>query len=152
MLHHGTGSRLGESVDTYATLDPKLYTPSEHKPFRGIFVGEYGGHGTEFVLVTQPDDDAPFDHAAIIQAENETPEEFQERKKTAQIYRGSLQAIKLTGDPNVPRGEYTFKVEDLSKILRTATEEPFEGAKVVEGMGHIAEQMFKEGELFLIRS
>jgi hypothetical protein len=46
------GLHLGEEVYTYATLDPKLYTPTEEKPYRGIWVGDYSGHGCEFLLVS----------------------------------------------------------------------------------------------------
>jgi hypothetical protein len=40
MVHHGFGIHLGETVDTYATLRPELYIPTEAKPWRGIWVGK----------------------------------------------------------------------------------------------------------------
>jgi len=151
----GDGIHLGEEVYTYATLDPKLYTPTEDKPWRGIWVGDYSGHGCEFLLMHQPDSEDPFDVSTLIQAEDETPDEFKLRKTQERIYRGSLYAIKLTGDPNVPRGEDTFRVEDLSKTIRVATEDIFKGARIVESKGHVASNMFKddkyiESQLILI--
>jgi len=141
-----TGMHLGEEVYTYATLDPKLYTPTEEKPYRGIWVGDYSGHGCEFLLMNQPDDEEPFDEESVIQREDETIEEWNIRKREERVYRGSLEAIKLTGDPNVPRGEYTFVADDLSDKVRTATEERFKGARIVRSRGHIAARMFRNGE------
>ncbi len=142
------GLHLGEEVYTYSTLLPCLYTPTELKPYRGIWVGDYSGHGCEFLLIHQPDDEEPFDEASVVQAEDETTEEWESRKEEERIYRGSLEAIKLTGDPNVPRGEYTFISDDLGKdgLVRKATEKGFEGARVVKSRGHIAARMFKNGE------
>ncbi|KAH7327204.1 F-box domain-containing protein [Rhexocercosporidium sp. MPI-PUGE-AT-0058] len=151
------GLHLGEEIHTYATLDPKLYTPTEEKPYRGIWVGDYSGHGCEFLLMHQPDDETPFDEASVVQGEDETPEEWAIRKKEERIYRGSLEAIKLTGDPNVPRGEYTFISDDISNTgyVRTATEARFKGARVVRSRGHIAARMFRndkyiESQLIMI--
>jgi hypothetical protein len=144
------GLHLGEEVNTYATLEPCLYTPTRDKPWRGIWVGDYSGHGCEFLLMNQPDDEEPFDEASVIQKEDETVEEWQARKIDERLYRGSLEAIKLTGDPNVPRGEYTFVVDDLSKngYIRTATESKFKGARIVSSRGHIASRMFRDGSYF----
>lgn len=148
VAEHPTGIHLGEEVYTYATLDPKLYTPTEEKPYRGIWVGDYSGHGCEFLLMNQPDDDEPFNEEDVVQREDETVEEWELRKKEERVYRGSLEAIKLTGDPNVPRGEYTFVADDLSATgyVRTATEERFKGARIVRSRGHIAARMFRNGK------
>jgi hypothetical protein len=149
---HALGLHLGEEVYTYATLDPKLYTPTEEKPFRGIWVGDYSGHGCEFLLMNQPDNEEPFDEASVVQADDETLEEWEVRKREERIYRGSIEAIKLTGDPNVPRGEYTFIADDISKtgFVRTATEKQFHGARIVKSRGHVAARMFQDGEFFSI--
>lgn len=146
--HNSTGVHLGEEVYTYATLDPKLYTPTEEKPWRGIWVGDFSGHGCEFLLMHQPDNETPFDEASVVQREDETHEEWEIRKKEERIYRGPLQAIKLTGDPNVPRGEYTFIADDISSkaYIRTATEQRFLGARIVKSRGHIAARMFRNGK------
>jgi hypothetical protein len=142
------GLHLGEEVYTYATLDPKLYTPTEEKPFRGIWVGDYSGHGCEFLLMNQPDNQEPFDEATVIQGDYETVEEWEARKKEERIYRGSIEAIKLTGDPNVPRGEYTFIADDISRngFVRRATEKRFKGARIVRSRGHVAASMFRDGK------
>ncbi|KUJ18728.1 uncharacterized protein LY89DRAFT_503558 [Mollisia scopiformis] len=151
------GMHIGEEVYTYATLDPKLYTPTEEKPFRGIWVGDYSGHGCEFLLMNQPDNETPFDESSVVRGEDETVEEWESRKREERIYRGSLEAIKLTGDPNVPRGEYTFIADDISKkgLVRKANDARFKGARIVQSRGHIAVRMFRndkyiESQLIMI--
>jgi len=152
-----SGVHLREEVYTYATLDPKLYTPTEEKPYRGIWVGDYSAHGCEFLLMNQPDDEEPFDEASVVQEEDETPEEWEARKREERVFRGRLEAIKLTGDPNVPRGEYTFVADDIGKggYVRTATDKRFEDARIVKSRGHIAARMFRndkyiESQLIMI--
>lgn len=136
---------LGDQLITYATLDPELYTPTERFPYRGIWVGDYSAHGCEFLLIHQednPNDD--FDPDAIIKHDDETAEEFAKRKWEKTVYRGRLEAIKLTGDPNVPRGEHSFIADDLGEdgYVGVIDEEPFNGARVVSSRGHIAEHGF----------
>lgn len=86
----------------------------------------------------------------------ETPEEnegatFQEEYVLADVADGScvgrLEAIKLTGDPNVPRGEYTWIAEDIGPkgLIRIANEQMFNGARVVRSLGHIADEGFENG-------
>jgi hypothetical protein len=145
---------VGEEIATYATLGPALYTPTPTKPFRGIWVGDYGGHGCEFLWINQPDDDDDLLDTTtslddnIPRPENESDEDYAARKRDAAIYRGSLKAVKLTGDPNVPRGEVTFVADDLGDggFVRVAREEPFEGVRVVRSRGHVAHNGFVNGE------
>nr|POF02526.1 hypothetical protein CFP56_58157 [Quercus suber] len=65
---------------------------------------------------------------------------------------GRLEAIKLTGDPNIPRGEYTFIAPDIGDggFIRIADEELFRGARVVRSAGHIAGPNFTEGMAILL--
>lgn len=58
-----------------------------------------------------------------------------------------LEAIKLTGDPNVPRGQYTWIAEDIGPdgLIRVADEDPFRGARVVKSFGHTAARGFRNG-------
>ncbi|KAI0882352.1 uncharacterized protein GGS22DRAFT_170744 [Annulohypoxylon maeteangense] len=137
------GVHFAEEVVTYSTLDPVLYTPTAERPWRGIWVGDYSGHGCEFLLINQPDYDDG-DNDPLAQLESETEEEFQERFLHERVYRGRLEAIKLTGDANVPRGEYTFVADDLGEdgFIGTAREPPFEGSRVVKSKGHIAHMGF----------
>lgn len=142
------GVRMGEEIITYATLDPSLYTPTELKPWRGIWVGDYSGHGCEFLLLHQPDDPPATDkELGLERRENETDDDWERRRSLGRIHRGRLEAIKLTGDPNVPRGEYTFVVDDLGPggYVGTANEAPFSGARVVRSKGHVAMTGFLDG-------
>jgi len=64
------------------------------------------------------------------------------------VYSGQLIAIKLTGDPNIPRGQITFIAPDLSDkgLIRTAQEEIFRGARIVKSAGHIADRGYRGGK------
>lgn len=64
------------------------------------------------------------------------------------VYRGRIEAVKLTGDPNIPRGEYTFIAPDIGPngLIRVATEDMFKGARIVKSVGHIAARAFRDGE------
>ncbi|EPS42057.1 hypothetical protein H072_3855 [Dactylellina haptotyla CBS 200.50] len=110
--------RMGERVETFAELDEELWTPTKEYPYRGIWVGNYSPHPSEFVLFHQPATSGP-----------------QKR----------LEVIKLTGDPNVPRGEYTWIIDDLSQPVRIASEDETEwpGARVYSARAHIAEHEFR---------
>ena len=61
---------------------------------------------------------------------------------------GRLEAIKLTGDPNIPRGEYTFIAPDIGHggFVRIADEALFRGARIVKSAGHIAAHGFRSGK------
>ncbi|KAI4906430.1 hypothetical protein J4E90_010504 [Alternaria incomplexa] len=63
------------------------------------------------------------------------------------VYKGRIEAVKLTGDPNIPRGEYTFIAPDIGPngLIRVAKEEIFKGARIVRSVGHIAATGFRDG-------
>ncbi|KAI1158487.1 hypothetical protein F5B18DRAFT_665183 [Nemania serpens] len=134
------GFHIGEEIVTYSTLDPVLYTPTPARPWRGIWVGDYNVHGCEFLLLNQPDVDEEGYQEPLVRLSNESDEEFQARFLSQKVYRGRLEAIKLTGDPNVPRGEYTFLANDLGEdgFVGIAQGPPFQGARIVKSQGHVA--------------
>lgn len=221
---HGISMRVGEDVNTYATLPAECYTPTKDKPWRGIWVGDYEGHGCEFLVVLQPDEpvqlpsdvqniieqlprrhslesdgqsdgswhtalsslaeeenaDIPIDvestelmdlleeepdHILVNGTTNVTPAmkhseahsqtHSQHATQTTTTlhggdkFSGQLLAVKLTGDHNVPRGEYTFVAPDIGPLgtVRIADEEMFRGARIVRSYGHIASTGYIEGEL-----
>lgn len=203
--------RMGEEVMTFSTLLEESYVPTRQKPWQGIWVGDYAGHGCEFLLVLQrdvtspmalsrtsstgslpqgmamaiPDDDTGLrdsdrvrqiaeaterQSAVLLDHVEETagPSTWQPKEDLANRYdkeaqgakstghdnpaapdaqasytqapSGRLEAIKLTGDVNVPRGEYTWIAEDIGPkgLIRVANEQMFVGARTVKSWGHIA--------------
>lgn len=143
------GVHIGEEIVTYSTLDPTLYTPTATKPWRGIWVGDYSGHGCEFLLVNQPDDPPATDlELGLKRGAEESEDDWQTRRLDARKYRGRLEAIKLTGDPNIPRGEYTFVADDLGPegYVGDAQDELFAGARMVRSKGHVAAAGFQRGK------
>ncbi|OLN96952.1 hypothetical protein CCHL11_07426 [Colletotrichum chlorophyti] len=152
------GVHIGEEVITYSTLDPVVYTPTPLKPWRGIWVGDYSGHGCEFLLINQPDDEEVSDEElGLVRDIDESEEDWARRRTDARVYRGRLEAIKLTGDPNVPRGEYTFVADDLGEagFVGIAQEPPFQGTRVVKSKGHVAgtgflDDKYIESQLMLV--
>jgi hypothetical protein len=53
-----------------------------------------------------------------------------------------LQVIKVTGDVNVPRGEYSFVVPNLTDPSRICEEPEFEGVRACLGSGQISQVFF----------
>lgn len=128
----------GETLSTYTTLDPSLYTPTPEKPYQGIWVGDYAAHGCEFLLFMQDD---PSEDPAPSPSETEPHDD-------GPIQRGSLKGIKLTGDPNVPRGEISFISDDIGPggFIRVAEEALFQGSRIVRSKGHVAGLGFRDGK------
>lgn len=156
MASHGVGAVV-DGMSTYATLNPELYTPTEKKPYQGIWIGDYSGHGPEFLLVLQrdaspassrPQAAEPVDTAQSNDSTMTIPPTAPGEANPAELG-GPLEAIKLTGDPNVPRGEITFMADDIGPrgLVRIADEEIFRGARVVRSKGHIAETNFQNGRV-----
>jgi hypothetical protein len=158
------GVRMGEEVSTWSTLDPKLYTPTEEKPYQGIWVGDYAGHGCEFLLITQRktvEGGSYETHSGAWNRWNsDLPEDEPDMRvvmaNTAQgggneqddsKFRGRIEAIKLTGDVNVPRGEYSWIANDVGSggFIRVADEKPFRGARVVKSLAHLAARGYQNG-------
>ena len=213
--------RMGEDVMTYSTLLEESYVPTKEKPYQGIWVGDYSGHGCEFLLVlqrevspnmtmsrqsstgslppgmsieemeaeAQDDSEAGFHHMSqeemmqqtyeadaqaisevvgVIEGEvtqssaidvDETkllvkPANSMQSESNALSAQGSsrdnwqfgrLEAIKLTGDINVPRGQYTWIAEDIGPkgLLRVGNEQMFSGARMVKSWGRIAGRGFR---------
>ncbi len=149
------GIHIGEEIVTYSTLDPVLYNPTPTKPWRGIWVGDYSGHGCEFLLINQPDDPPATDEElGLFRGDGETDEQWAKRRLEARKYRGRLEAVKVTGDPNIPRGEYSFVADDLGPdgYVGVATDPMFNGARIVRSKGHVAATGFVGGTLCLKRA
>lgn len=177
-------TRVGEDVMTFSTILEESYTPTKQRPWQGIWVGDYSGHGCEFLVVIQKDvncGQAPItasrwssqsslttlasgelvnDTSDVTASEMPSPTreatvndedaaleaEPSEPPEDGSCW-GRLEAIKLTGDPNVPRGEYTWIAEDIGPkgLLRIANEQMFKGARVVRSLGHSAAREFRNG-------
>ena len=213
--------RMGEEVWTFSTLPRESYTPTKTKPYQGIWVGDYSGHGCEFLLVLQREVTKKTimtreeqtgilpEGVSMIQVENETfeardanvernidsalreerrllqhhhaiadsvmenaeqfdkPEgsnngsaslrtdradplfadrwEFNDHTNRVEEDCGRLEAIKLTGDINVPRGQHTWIAEDIGTegFIRVSDEQMFKGARIVKSWGRIAGRGFK---------
>ena len=177
----------GEDVSTFGTLPAECYTPTAQKPWQGIWVGDYSGHGCEFLVVIQktpeeaknapkirlrrsPSDLLEMEMGGYFSNEDlttATPDydndsgsersvqetaEISMDEHSEDVYKdasppgdsGRLECIKLTGDPNVRRGEYTWIAEDIGQagLIRVAQEAVFRGARVVKSWGHIAARGF----------
>jgi hypothetical protein len=95
---------------------------------------------------TDPAEDGSAPPATTVEVKSEEHEENME-VRDEHTYQGRIEAIKLTGDPNIPRGEYSFIAPDIGRdgLLRIAGEEMFRGARVVRSVGHIAARGFRDG-------
>lgn len=196
--HGGVTIRMPEDITTYATLPASSFANTPQKPWQGIWCGDYSGHGCEFLVIQQPDEEdcrpLPkgmdwlhrwFDGArpssisstesfasamedcdnvplkSVVTTPDSTSTESSAVRSTPSKRkgdndrhtqpRGRLEAIKLTGDINVPRAEYTFIAPEIGDagLVRIADEEPFVGARIVRSAGHIASRGFIDGELEL---
>ena len=137
------GVRIGEDVTTFSTLPQESFTPTKERPWQGIWVGDYAGHGCEFLVILQKDVQNRALDATLGHIDDHAPEDG--------ACSGRLEAMKLTGDPNVPRGEYTWIAEDIGPkgLIRIADEEIFKGARVVKSRGNTANRGYRNRESWL---
>ena len=178
LMQQLTGIRMGEEVMTFSTLPQDSYTPTRDKPYQGIWVGDYSGHGCEFLLVLQRKVTPNIimtrelstgilpEGVSMKRVEAETLEEEKDASDWEDVKdepecscdgcsasseshvnedSGRLEAIKLTGDINVPRGQYTWIAEDIGNegLIRIGDEQMFKGARMVKSWGRIAGAGFK---------
>lgn len=170
------GCEPREHTLTYTTLSQELYSSSKEKPWQGIWVGDYLIHGCEFLLIrqfgpivsegqlavskpsransptnsvgsregdskSQPTEASPSSIRSDLNRAN-SAEEVENG-----LFQGRLEAIKLTGDHNVPRCEYSWIANDIGPqgLVRVADEEMFRGARIVHSIAHIADRDFENG-------
>jgi hypothetical protein len=105
------------------------------------------GDEDEFATADDLEDSVATLQGAFVPSDSGPEEEVLTGDDNA-VYRGRIEAIKLTGDPNIPRGEYTFIAPDIGRdgLIRIATEDIFKGARIVKSVGHIAARGFRDGK------
>ena len=163
MMHPLNSVRMGEDVLTFAALPESLRQPTKQKPYQGLWVGDYNAHGCEFLLVTQRSSRKRLETFPVSATDRSLPaglsiafdwddedrlDEHPPLNSDSDEYvpSGRLEAIKLTGDINVPRGECTWFADDIGDggLVRIVEEETFKGSRVVKAMGHVALQGFRD--------
>jgi hypothetical protein len=120
--------------------------------------GDYSGHSYEFLAFLQPDvpvllpDSAARKLTELHLKKSFGALEYEELNGGISVPSGQLLGVKLTGDVNVPRGEYSFIMPDVGAEgkMRLAKESIFSGARVISGVGHIAGRGYAQG-IVLIR-
>lgn len=138
---------VGNAI-TYGTISPDAYATNAEKPWQGVWCGDYFDHGAELLLILQPNaTNEPIPTGTVHSEEtavNSSGNVAAEDRRCK-----SLLAVKLTGDSNIPRWQYSFVVPDLLKdgLLRVAEEDEFRGARVVRSALHIAAKGFQISEL-----
>lgn len=159
------GDYSGHGCEFLVVLQPdkqdEVPLPSGMNWLRGWFNGESrrGSNSTEASFASAREELEPAE-ASAVQAETDYVDGTTEDAGGRQTARGDmtdykdvptgrLEAVKLTGDPNIPRAEYTFVAPDIGHggFVRVADEELFKGARVVRSAGHIAHRGFRDGRL-----
>ena len=110
--------------------------------------------------VSNDTNDKPVEEGSASSTDDEeSSEDPAPTQESSQSYipSGRIEAIKLTGDENVPRGECTWFADDIGDgaLVRVGDEERFRGARIVRSMGQVAQSNFRnnrfiESQLILI--
>lgn len=148
-------SPIFQSSYWFANVPNETYQPTERKPYQGLWVGDYSGHGCEFILIRQlPALGTYGDVSGTTPSADKIDTFFNAAQPdpNGNYNVGMLQALKLTGDGNIPRGKVTFEARDISTagVLRVAHEEPFTGARIVGGRGQIAAFGYRQRKCSLL--
>jgi len=107
----------------FAAIDPMLHTPDARHPYKGVWIR------TELPSLSYPSSHGllttPISTIGLFPGHGYEFLLFHQPSDTR------LEAIKLTGDRDIPRGAHSFIVEDLKDVKRTCMEEKWLDSPVV---------------------